>query len=69
MSGVTLSIALNYGPKRKMTVVRTPGSYDCPMVRISNRLLTTAAGFHVGTPIEVSYQQGAITISKINKAL
>lgn len=66
MSNVTLSIALNYGgPKRKMTVVRSPGSYDCPMVRISNRLLTTAAGFHVGTPVEVSYQQGAITITKI----
>lgn len=65
-SGVTLSIGLNYGgPKRKMTVSRSPGSYDCPMVRISNRLLTTAAGFHVGTPVEVSYQQGAITITKI----
>lgn len=65
MTDVTPSIGLNYdGPKRKMKIVRSPGSYDCPMVRISNRLLTTVAGFQVGTPIEVFYQAGAIIITK-----
>ena len=64
-SGVTLCIGLNYGgPRRKMTVVRAPGSHSLPMVRISNSLLTTS-GFEVGTPIEVSYQPGAITITKV----
>jgi len=66
MSSLTLSIGLNYArPKRKMTVTRAPGSNDQPMLRISNRLLTSS-GFNIGTPIEVSYQSGTITITKVN---
>lgn len=53
--------------KRTMTVGYAPGKERlCPMIRISNKLITTA-GFEIGTAIEVLYQQGAITINKIDQ--
>ena len=54
--------------KRKMTVVYAPGvrSYKVqqPMIRITNKFLLSS-GFHVGDPIEVMYQRGIITITKL----
>ena len=53
--------------KRKMSVVRAPGTYNTPMIRIINNILGTE-GFIIGTPIEVSYLPERITIKKVNKS-
>jgi hypothetical protein len=49
---------------RHMVVVRTPGTNNKPMIRISNELLANA-GFNIGTQIEITYERGNITIKKI----
>jgi hypothetical protein len=49
---------------RRMTVVRSPGTMDTPMVKIANQLLETI-GFNMGTPIEVTYRQGEIVIKTL----
>ena len=51
---------------RYMTVTRAPGSLTKPMIRILNRLLIKA-GFEIGISIEVTYEQGIITIRKLTK--
>lgn len=52
---------------RTMTVTYAPGGDGRkPMIRLTNNLLTKA-GFNIGNKIDVSYQEGLITISKINK--
>ena len=48
---------------RRMTVVRAPSTNGKPMIRIVNNLLAKA-GFEIGTPVEVTYQRGIITIKK-----
>lgn len=66
MSGVTLSIGLNYGgPKREMTVAYAPGctSDQTPMLKIANRFLLQS-GFTVGSKCNVEYGNGIITIVK-----
>ena|SRR3989344_6675583 len=50
---------------RRMTVVRAPGTYATPMIKISNRMLVTA-GFGIGTPIEVRYDRNIITVKVID---
>src|SRR3989344_6909094 len=50
---------------RRMTVVRAPGTYATPMIKISNRMLV-AAGFGIGTPIEVRYDRNIITVKVID---
>ena len=50
---------------RLMHVVRAPGTNDRPAIRLANKWLTEN-GFNVGTPIEVTYTKGIITIRKIN---
>ena len=49
---------------RKMTVTRAPGTDSKPMVRIANQLLNTM-GFTIGAPVEVTYREGVITITKL----
>lgn len=63
MTGVTLSIGLNYcGPKREMTVAYAPGGNEQkPMVRITNRLLLQS-GFTVGRKFETEYGDKIITL-------
>lgn len=51
---------------RRMTVVRAPSSNGKAMIRLINNLLPKT-GFEIGTPIEVSYEQGEITITKLEK--
>ncbi|OGI15745.1 MAG: hypothetical protein A2878_02980 [Candidatus Moranbacteria bacterium RIFCSPHIGHO2_01_FULL_54_31] len=51
---------------RRMTVVRAPSTNGKPMIRLINNLLTKA-GFEIGTPIEVTYQRGIITIKKLDE--
>ena len=51
---------------RHMTVVRAPGTMNKPSIRIANNLLA-GAEFTIGTAIEVTYQRGIITITKINQ--
>ena len=51
---------------RRMTVVRAPGTYDKPMIRITNKLLVSA-GFKMGTAVKVTYQRGIITIKKLKE--
>lgn len=70
MSGITLSIGLNYGgPKREMTVAYAPGGNEQkPMVRITNRLLLQS-GFTVGSKCNVEYGNGIITIVKSKSTL
>lgn len=51
---------------RRMVIVRAPGTDRNPMVRITNSFLERS-GFKVGTPIEVSYQRGLITIKKLHE--
>lgn len=66
MSGVTVSMRLNYGgPKRQMTVAYAPGSTSVskPMIRIANRFLAES-GFTVGSKIEAEYGNGIITLTK-----
>lgn len=66
MSGVSLSMRLNYGgPKRLMKVAYAPGSTGAskPMIRISNRFLSES-GFTIGSKIEAEYGNGIITITK-----
>lgn len=50
---------------RMMTVVRTPGTDNKPMVKIANQLLLTM-GFAIGVPIEVTYEQGLISIRRLD---
>jgi len=50
---------------RRQTVVRNPGTFDRPLIKIANSTLEDM-GFEMGTPIEVSYQQNLITIRNIN---
>lgn len=52
--------------KRQMSVVRAPSTNGKPMLRIVNNLLTKA-GFEIGTPIEVTYRRGRISIKKLEK--
>lgn len=52
---------------RRMTVVRAPGTDETPMIKIANQLLK-AAGFGIGTPVEVAYGPGIITVKIINHA-
>lgn len=66
MTGVSLSVRLNYGgPRRLMTVAYAPGSTGAqkPMIRLSNRFLTES-GFIVGSKIEAEYGNGIITLTK-----
>ena len=66
MSGVSLSMRLNYGgPRRLMTVAYAPGSTSeqKPMIRIANRFLAES-GFTVGSKIEAEYGNGIITLTK-----
>lgn len=66
MSGVSLSVRLNYGgPRRLMTVAYAPGSTGAskPMIRIANKYLAES-GFTVGSKIEAEYGNGIITITK-----
>ena len=51
--------------RRRMTVVRTPGTDRTPMVKIANQLLS-AMGFAIGVPIEVVYSQNLITLRTLN---
>ena len=51
---------------RRMVVVRSPGTDRRPEIRISNTWLLLA-GFVVGTPIEVFYNRGVITIRTIRE--
>src|SRR3989344_2142308 len=51
---------------RRQTVVRNPGTLDCPMIKIANSTLEDM-GFEMGTAIEVSYQQNLITIRNITQ--
>ena len=51
---------------RKMSIVRTPGTMDKPMIRIANRFLSDA-GLKIGDAIEVSYSRGIITVKKLQK--
>ena len=51
---------------RRMSVVRTPGTEDRPMIRIANRFLSDA-GFEIGGTVEVHYQNGVIIIKKLNE--
>lgn len=51
---------------RRMVVVRAPSTNNKPMIRISNNLLVHV-GFTIGTPIEVIYERGIITIKKLHK--
>ncbi|HEY4498479.1 MAG TPA: hypothetical protein VJH94_00265 [Candidatus Paceibacterota bacterium] len=50
-----------------MAVVRAPSTNGKPMIRIVNNLLTKA-GFEIGTPIEVVYQQNIITLRILENA-
>lgn len=50
---------------KRQTVVRNPGTMDKPMIKIANSTLEDM-GFEMGTPIEVSYQRGLITIRNLN---
>lgn len=66
MTGVTLSIGLNYGgPKRQMTVAYAPGgmSNQVPMLKIANHFLLDS-GFTVGSKCSVEYGNGILTITK-----
>ncbi len=49
---------------RRMVIVRAPGTIDIPMLRISNSFLA-GAGFEINTRIEVFYEKGRITITKL----
>jgi len=51
---------------RKMSVVRTPGTNDKPMIRIANKFLADA-NFSIGSTVEVSYERNIIIIKKLNK--
>lgn len=55
---------------RVMTVAYAPGDHrkPKPMIRISNHFLFDS-GFFIGEPIVVVYENGVITIKKINKSL
>lgn len=50
---------------RHMVVVRSPSTDNRPEIRISNSFLLLA-GFKIGTPIEVCYQQDRLIITKLN---
>jgi len=52
---------------RRMAVVRAPSTNGKPMIRIVNNLLAKA-GFEIGTPIEVVYQQNIITLRILENA-
>ena len=52
---------------RRMAVVRAPSTNGKPMIRIVNNLLTKA-GFEIGTPFEVTYEQNIITLKIIDHA-
>lgn len=49
---------------RTMSVVRTPGTDNKPMIRIANNFLADA-DFSIGSTVEVSYQHNIIIIKKI----
>ena len=49
---------------RRMHVVRQPGTYDRPMIRIANKALRQA-GFKLGTPFAITYQRNLVTIKKL----
>lgn len=49
---------------RRMHVVRQPGTYDRPMIRIANSALQQA-GFKLGTPFAITYQSNLLTIKKL----
>jgi antitoxin component of MazEF toxin-antitoxin module len=49
-----------------MSVVRTPGTNDKPMIRIANKFLADA-NFSIGSTVEVSYERNIIIIKKLNK--
>ena len=51
---------------RKMSVVRTPGTDNKPMIRIANNFLA-GADFSIGSTVEVSYGHNIIIIKKITK--
>lgn len=51
---------------RRMTVVRTPGTDDKAMIRLTSNTMLTSAGFTVGTEIEVTYERNIITIKTLN---
>lgn len=53
---------------RRMVVVRAPGTDNKAMIRISNNMLASV-GFTIGTPIEITYERGVITIKKLHKTL
>ena len=47
-----------------MVISRAPGTDDTPMLKIANRLLESM-GFKITSHVEVIYQEGKITINKI----
>ena len=52
---------------KQQTVTRAPGTDRTPMVKLANQLLKTM-GFSIGTPIEVAYRRGVITLTIIENA-
>ena len=49
---------------RKMVITLAPGSEDTPMLCLAEPILAFA-GFELGTPVEVIYEQGLIRIKKL----
>ena len=49
---------------RRMTVVRCPNTDRTPMIRISNKFLENF-DFRISDSIEINYQPGKITITKL----
>ena len=64
MTLATLTMRLNCGPSRKMSVTRNPGTDNTPAIHIANRLLTQY-GFNIADKIAVEYSNGHISITKI----
>ena len=50
--------------RRKMTVIRAPGSEHNPCIRITNKYLENA-GFYLGDIVSVTYKPKEIVIKKI----
>src|SRR3989344_8851229 len=50
---------------RRMSIVRCPGTMDRPMLKVTNSQLE-AVGFTMGTPVEITYQEGLLIVKKMN---
>ena len=74
MSGIKMSLYLNYGPRREQTVSYAPGDNQSregertPMIKITNRLLLES-GFQVGSKFEIQYGNNVLTITKVNEQI